>query len=52
MGLFLKSKPQVVVSIQPSFVVPLGRCYPETVDGAKHNSSLFVFLIPPHSKTI
>lgn len=30
MGLFLKSKPQVVVSIQPSFVVQLGRCYTET----------------------
>lgn len=30
MGLFLKSKPQVVVSIQSSFVVQLGRCYTET----------------------
>lgn len=30
MGLFLKSKPQVAVRIQPSFVVQLGRCYTET----------------------
>lgn len=27
---FLKSKPQVAVRIQPSFVVQLGRCYTET----------------------
>lgn len=35
MGLFLKSKPQVVVRIQPSFVVQLGRCYTETRRGCK-----------------
>lgn len=47
---FFKWKPQVVVSLVLWSNWAAAKLRP--VDGAKHNSSLFVFLIPPCSETI